>query len=173
VFPPPSTDASLGITGFGFIGGADIGYNWQFAPNWVIGLETDISGTSLDDDSRFFGTSLSSRLDTLGTVRARLGHAFFHRALLYATGGWAYGHVRNSVLPTPGSTKEWKSGWTAGAGLEYAITPNTWTVRAEVLYVDLGTTTINVVNPQVPVSGCRFGFKNRYVLGRVGLNYKF
>jgi outer membrane immunogenic protein len=31
----------------GFIGGGQIGYNWQFAPNWVIGIEGDISGAGI------------------------------------------------------------------------------------------------------------------------------
>ena len=51
-------------------------------------------------------------------------------------------------------------------GLEYAVT-NNWTVRVEALYVDLGTSTGNAT------FGCRFGFKNTYTLGRLGLNYKF
>ena len=28
----------------GFIGGGQIGYNWQFAPTWVLGVEATISG---------------------------------------------------------------------------------------------------------------------------------
>lgn len=167
--PGGSLINSFGITGIGFIGGSDIGYNWQFA-NWVLGLEGDISGTSLDDSSTFCCTvTYSSRLDALATVRGRFGYAFDH-ALLYATGGWAYGHVRNEVnagsSPFSVSTDDWRSGWTAGGGLEYAFMPN-WTVRCEALYVDLGTT--DMVN----TSGCRFGFKNHYTIGRVGLNYKF
>lgn len=172
---------SFGITGFGFIGGGNVGYNYQFPSNWVIGIEADISGTSLNNSADpFFGVAtFSSRLDALATVRARLGYAF-DRALLYATGGWAVGHVKNSVTSPffcgKGTTclfssEKWKSGWTAGGGLEYALSRNTWTVRVEALYVDLGKTTIDA--PNVGNSGCRFGFKNHYLIGRLGLNYKF
>ena len=125
--------------------------------------------------------TFSSRLDALATVRARLGYTFIdNRALLYATGGWAVGHVKNAVtspffggkgVTSSFSSDKWKSGWTAGGGLEYAITPNTWTVRVEALYVDLGNTTIDA--PGLGNSGCRFGFKNRYLIGRFGLNYKY
>jgi outer membrane immunogenic protein len=115
----------------------------------------------------------SSKLTSLGTVRGRIGYAF-DRALLYATGGFAYGHVENKfnfpIDPnsTSGlSTSGTRTGWTVGGGLEYAIT-NNWTVRAEGLYVDLGKSTSG---PNC--TGCRFGFKNTYALGRVGLNYKF
>src|SRR5579885_1537212 len=95
---PPST---RGITGFGFIGGGNLGYNWQIDPHWVVGLEADLSGSSLDDNFKDFNLTFSSRLDALGTVRARLGYAF-DRALLYATGGWAYGHVRNAISESSG-----------------------------------------------------------------------
>jgi outer membrane immunogenic protein len=171
---------SLGITGFGFIGGGNVGYNYQFGGNWVLGIEADISGTSLNDDADpFFGALIySSRLNALATVRGRLGYAF-DRALLYGTGGLAIGHVKNSVnspffcgkgAVCSWSSDKWKTGWTAGGGLEYAITRN-WTVRAEALYVNLGKTEINA--PDLGTSGCRFGFKNRYVIGRLGVNYKF
>jgi outer membrane immunogenic protein len=171
---------SFGITGIGFIGGVNIGYNYQFGSNWVVGFEADISGTSLNNDADpFFGDVFySSRLNALATVRGRLGYTF-DRALLYATGGWAIGHVKNAVnspffcgkgATCSFSSDKWKSGWTAGGGLEYAFTRN-WTVRAEALYVDLGRTTIDA--PNAGSSGCRFGFKNRYVIGRLGVNYKF
>lgn len=171
-FSAPTVVGTRDITGAGFIGGGNIGYNWQVDPHWVIGLEADISGASLDNDSdSLFGVSFSSRLDALGTVRARFGYAF-DRALLYATGGWAYGHVRNEVsglFGFGGSTDHWESGWTAGGGLEYAFLPN-WTVRGEALYVDLGS---HDVDFQFLGLGCRFGFKNRYTIGRLGVNYKF
>jgi outer membrane immunogenic protein len=172
-FTAPTVQDSFGITGSGFIGGGDVGYNWQFDPHWVIGVEADLSGTSLDDSSSLGTLPFSSRLDALGTVRARFGYAF-DRALLYATGGWAYGHVRNAVEGGPGSldgsTDRWESGWTAGGGLEYAITPNTWTVRVEALYVDLGSHTVDFL---FAGNDCRFGFKNHYTIGRLGVNYKF
>lgn len=139
----------------------------------MIGFEADISGTSLDDTGfqTPVGSSITSKLEALGTVRARIGYAF-DRALLYATGGWAYGHVKNAGINgfAPALsvfTDEWQSGWTAGGGLEYAFLPN-WTVRVEGLYVDLGDT---AALPNV--ADCRLGFKNRYTIGRLGLNYKF
>lgn len=168
--------SNYGITGSGFIGGVNAGYNLQFAPNWVLGIEADISGTSLNNTESIIGFSgcrfaFKSKLSTLGTVRGRIGYAF-DRALLYATGGLAYGRIENSVTNDSGEpgqyfqSKEWKTGWTAGGGLEYAFT-NKWTARIEGLYVDLGTTTT------ANNSGCRFSFRNRYGIGRVGMNYKF
>lgn len=159
-------------TGYGAIGGVDIGYNMQFQ-SIVVGLEADISGTSaggniLEYDNEY---AAKSTLEGLGTVRARFGYAF-DRAMIYATGGFAYGDVADrSNWPIDGtlyntSTNSWKTGWTAGVGVEYALTAN-WTVRAEGLYVGLGKQT------NYDQYGYGNQFTNSAVLTRVGLNYKF
>ena len=143
----------------------------------MLGLEADIAWSGLNNTSTNFditgtGFSVSSKLSSLGTVRGRIGYAF-DRALVYATGGFAFGHVENATAGSydPAyynvSTSGTQTGWTVGGGLEYAVT-NNWTVRAETLYVDLGTKTTGVND-----CGCTFGFKNTYTLGRFGLNYKF
>ena len=178
VFGPVCGD-KYSASGIGGIFGGYVGYNWQLAPNWVFGIEADISGTAVKGDTTFTNPDndltqvVESKLTALGTVRGRIGYAF-DRALLYATGGWAYGKVQNHAIRLGGSpdkdvtTDGWKSGWTAGGGLEYAIL-NNWTVRVEALYVDLGSK--EGIGP-LPC-GCRFGFKNKYAIGRVGVNYKF
>jgi outer membrane immunogenic protein len=105
----------------GFIGGGQIGYNWQFAPQWVGGIEADISGAGIKGSdnkvagfastSPFFivpgsvassSTTLSAQeqVDWLGTVRGRLGFLPNDRLLVYGTGGLAYGHVKASTAVT-------------------------------------------------------------------------
>jgi outer membrane immunogenic protein len=98
----------------GFIGGGQIGYNWQVAPAWVAGFETDVQGTTGNSNGTVtnsvgpfpFGlapevvtTSIasSSHLDYLGTVRGRLGYLFTPTFFLYGTGGLAYGGVKAST----------------------------------------------------------------------------
>jgi outer membrane immunogenic protein len=170
-----------GISGVGGLFGVNVGYNWQFDPRWVLGIEADIAGSTINNTFNFSSFRLpsyvSSKLSSLGTVRGRIGYAF-DRVLLYATGGFAYGHVQNGAAYNYTNTANYtvstsgtRTGWTAGAGLEYAYL-NNWTVRVEGLYVDLGSTTGSAPGSG-PTSGCRFGFKNRYTLGRIGLNYKF
>ena len=168
-----------GISGIGGIFGVNVGYNWQFDPHWVLGIEADIAGATLNNSgngfSGFSNSEVTSKLSALGTVRGRIGYAF-DRALVYATGGLAYGNVHNRASFQQEAIYtvdqySWKTGWTVGGGLEYAFM-NNWTVRVEGLYVDLGTTTLNAPGSG-PTSGCNFGFKNRYALGRIGLNYKF
>jgi outer membrane immunogenic protein len=167
-----NSPATYHIGGVGGLFGGNVGYNYQFAPNWVLGIEADIAGSTLSNYGYqdIFGSEVYSKLSALGTVRGRIGYAF-DRMLVYATGGLAYGDVHNraSYQQNPNYTVDqsnWRTGWTVGGGLEYAIT-NNWTVRAEGLYVDLGTS--NFISP----SGCSFGFKNTYALGRIGMNYKF
>jgi outer membrane immunogenic protein len=150
----------------GFIGGGQIGYNYQVA-NWVFGIEADIQGISggsrnftastsvMDNNGLPVTTQLeaSKQLDYLGTVRGRLGFLATPTLLLYGTGGLAYGGVKSSAsisqlhVPdfAPGTTSgstaasfsEARAGWTAGAGLEWLFMPN-WSAKAEYLYYDLG-----------------------------------
>lgn len=97
----------------GFIGGGQIGYNWQFYTSFVAGMEADIQGMTSSSGSRTAVTavplpvdgwwapgtvltsavSASSRLDYIGTVRGRLGWLVTPTLLLYGTGGLAYGGV--------------------------------------------------------------------------------
>ena len=97
----------------GFIGGGQLGYNWQFANHWVAGLEADIQGLAGADGSdarssaaavsgfanHSVGTdlSVSKSIDFLGTVRGRLGYLVEPRLLVFGTGGFAYGHVKSSL----------------------------------------------------------------------------
>jgi outer membrane immunogenic protein len=101
----------------GFIGGGQIGYNWQISSAWLVGFEDDIQGISGNGNGTlgnrtpvggFFGnpdvvtTSITStnKLDYLGTVRGRLGYLFTPAFLVYGTGGLAYGGVKASTAIT-------------------------------------------------------------------------
>ncbi len=103
----------------GFIGGGQVGYNWQFYNSFVVGVEADIQGVASNTGSiNSFGVvpssfvpgvdtfttfgNFSSRLDYLGTVRGRLGWLFTPTLMVYGTGGLAYGGVtvNTSLLTT-------------------------------------------------------------------------
>jgi len=109
------------------LGGGQIGYNLQLSPLFVAGLETDFQGAS------------SHNLDWFGTVRARLGITpFSPNLLIYGTGGFAYGEIRNGWNNGNGwnTVNNVGTGWTAGGGVEWAFLPN-WSAKAEYLYTDL------------------------------------
>jgi len=164
----------------GFFGGGQVGYNWQFAPAWVAGVEADIDdadiqgmpSTTVPGASASFGT----RLDWFGTVRGRVGYLVTPNALLYGTGGWAYGHTTSSASATAAglaagvSVGKDMNGWTAGAGLEYALTR--WlSFKTEYLFVDLGSTTLaSGVAAGVPFS---LNEKTTVHTVKAGINVKF
>jgi outer membrane immunogenic protein len=70
---------SVGVSHNGFIGGGQIGYNWQFSPFWVAGIEADYDGILENSTTSVFAspsavltpftTTFTSGLDNLGTVR--------------------------------------------------------------------------------------------------------
>jgi outer membrane immunogenic protein len=169
---------TYGIGDVGVIAGVHAGFNYQTG-RWVFGIEADYSGTTLDTNQSVIPlpSTVSSKLDSLGTVRGRVGYVFDNVLLVYGTGGWAFGHVKNraSYEQDPVFTVSeslTKYGWTAGGGADWAFMKN-WIARVEVLYVDLGTSTTNLAPGSSTLSSCRFGFKNTYTIGRLGLSYKF
>ncbi|WP_029005083.1 outer membrane protein [Azorhizobium doebereinerae] len=169
---PVTSSASADSSGF-FAGG-QIGYNYQFANNVVLGLETDIQWSgiegNIDTASARSASNIKSSLDYFGTVRARVGYAF-DRVLPYITGGMAYGESKTSATQLSGSTlsifdgNDTKVGWTIGGGLEYALT-NNWTFKTEYLYVDLGDSDYGVGSSAVSVD-------NKFHTVKAGVNYKF
>jgi outer membrane immunogenic protein len=107
-----SASGILSPTTDGFIGGGQIGYNWQFNNSFVVGIEADIQGSGARGSAYGIGTgangfipgfgttstlSVTKNLDYLGTVRGRLGWLATPTLLAYATGGLAYGGVKTSV----------------------------------------------------------------------------
>jgi outer membrane immunogenic protein len=139
----------------GAVAGGQIGYNWQSA-QWVFGLETDLQWTGQRGSTSFcltagcpvgdFVANADYKLQWFGTARARAGLLVDPRVLFYVTGGAAYGQVKADYtsgilgLPLLGSSiSTTRLGWTVGGGIEGMLSRN-WTVKAEYLYVDLGST---------------------------------
>lgn len=184
----------------GFIGGGEVGYNWQ-SGHWVTGLEADFSYSGLRGDLSSYApeigaipatlTSQSAELAWLGTARARLGYLAGPDTLLFATGGLAYGRVKvstglepqmtplpcsTSVICSPGAASQTLVGWTIGGGVETRIASR-WTAKIEYLYFDLGkiSDTTQSVSPAPfwngkPILGVSSDITGNIV--RVGLNYQ-
>jgi outer membrane immunogenic protein len=157
----------------GFLGGGQFGYNYQLGTSSVIGLEADLQAMTGSKHSTTFGSvtqvpsfpgfpqtpitqtaTVSTKLDFLGTIRARAGYLWTPGLLLYITAGLAYGETELSSSITQnvpggppgapfftpytgvGSSSTVRFGGAAGAGLEWMLARN-WSVRAEYLYVGL------------------------------------
>jgi outer membrane immunogenic protein len=135
-----------------FIGGGQIGYNYQFG-SFVVGVEGDLQWADFGGTTYVFpnGTVTTDSSDWFGTVRARAGVAF-DRALIYATGGFAFTDNRN--------------GWTVGGGIEYAFT-NNLSAKIEGLYVNLENDDFDFGGVTYSTGDTDFG------VIRAGLNYRF
>ena len=179
------------VTTTAFIAGGQIGGNYQIG-NVVLGAEADLSwATSRGDETcfglvggAFFASNCSVDPTLFGTLTGRLGYAF-GRTLIYAKAGaaWERTSVDMAVNTNPGqhflaSTNgygEW--GWTAGAGVEYALTP-AWSLMLE--YDHLGFDTANVATPYVPGNplpghpvGPIAGLSSGVDEVKLGINYRF
>ncbi|WP_454617799.1 outer membrane protein [Bradyrhizobium cenepequi] len=192
-----SIAGNLSLTSSGFFGGGQIGYNHQFENNVVAGIEADFEAS--DIKGKFAGNALftapglignasfdiGSKIEWFGTIRGRLGYSW-DRVFLYATGGAAYGKVKSHasfnanglVGPLPGviSASDTQWGWTAGAGLEYALTRN-WSFKTEYLYLDLGSHTLfnNTVDDVANgfFSSASMDVSTKLHTVKAGVNYRF
>jgi outer membrane immunogenic protein len=157
-----SENTSVGPKMSGGFGGGTVGYNWQ-TNNLVYGLEADAGGADVNASATAGGVSATSRIDSLGTVRGRLGVAV-DKVLFYGTGGYAWIDNKLSVngFGLTLSDSHFHSGWTVGAGVEAFFAPN-WSIKGEYLYRSLGSE---------DYFGIPSGTLNLHS-GQVGVNYHF
>ncbi len=188
------SDEDRGVTFGGYVG-----YNWQHCcDHMVYGIEADFnyldtSPTAFDREppGAIVGlpetTSLRSRMDFFGTLRGRTGFVVHDHVLLYGTAGLAYALVNqtlsddcvgcgNSPLnlgPFTQSNRELKFGWTVGGGAELLHDSN-WFIRAEALYVDLGSNDQSylVVAP-AGTATADTKWDDQFWVARIGVAYKF
>jgi outer membrane immunogenic protein len=147
--------SNSGANPSGVAGGFQGGYNWQFG-QFVVGGETDIQ---LSDSNDVFANYKFSN-PWFGTLRGRGGFAL-NNILFYGTLGLAYGRGHVDIGSVGESNLH--AGWTAGGGLEVGLTSN-WSVKAEYLYIDLGTESYGL-------TGTSNGLTSNLL--RFGMNYRF
>jgi outer membrane immunogenic protein len=147
--------------------GGTAGYNWQLG-NAVLGLEGDIDWANLKgtNTSTLCPLGCSTSDTWLSTVRGRAGYAF-GGVLPYVTGGLAVGDIRAATPGFVGATNT-SAGWTAGAGVEFAL-PGNWSAKAEYLYVDLGKFNCGTACNGLPTDNV--SMHDNVV--RAGVNYRF
>jgi len=178
---------------FGGQVGCDYQFGWGKAPgtpgNWVIGIQgtflaTDINGRDPDPTS-FTDASLSVKTDFIGSVTGRLGFTgfgkspFLSQTLWYVRGGWAWEHERWDLHDAdfafafePTQVKQTRSGWTVGAGVEWAFAPN-WSAFVEWNHYDFGNKTIQGHWCDSCSDGPGFDIKQRIETVTIGVNYRF
>jgi opacity protein-like surface antigen/outer membrane receptor protein involved in Fe transport len=139
----------------GALGGLQLGYNYLVAPNWLVGIEGELGWTSAQGKANFVdpaGTaslSITSDHNWYDTLTGRVGYVT-GPLMLYAKGGAAWMNANylmevNSGLDGSTLAKTTKSGWVAGAGLEYMLGSH-WSAKLEYTYLDFGSKTLAFPN---------------------------
>ena len=185
-FVPNSGTFNYGWTALGFgqtqtatgvLGGLQIGYNFQNGM-WLYGFEADIDIGSSKKTTHGgvpafgYGYTNVTGLESLGTVRGRLGYAFTPNTMAYLTGGLAVGKMRDAFKGGAAyswSRTDWRTGVALGGGLEYALSKNV-SIKGEGLFYDLGSEK-HVSSDGVSAQGLKdhmMGF-----VARIGINYLF
>jgi outer membrane immunogenic protein len=156
-----SEDRTTGLLGnsnsfssTGFVGGGQIGCDYQFAPGWIAGVQGRAAWTSLNNTHpgtvRFpaLGVSVPSQFtlgnDFLASTTARLGYSVADRWLVFVRGGAAWTREKIDIAFTnlagipvdPGATTN-RVGWTVGTGVDWAFAAN-WSANLEYNYYDFG-----------------------------------
>jgi outer membrane immunogenic protein len=184
------------LTSVGYAGGLQFGYNRQIA-KWVVGTEADYGALAASKttsqwvaypNNAPYGGTLTQRVSTdwLSTVRARVGHTYGKRTLLFASAGVAettihyYSQFQDwDDTAECASPKVLKTGWIIGGGAEYKLDKH-WSARAEYLYADFGQVSSagNVLSaiggsgtfPSMPFTHVATLQSN---IVRFGVNYRF
>jgi outer membrane immunogenic protein len=173
----------------GVVGGVQAGYSHQI--RWlVLGVEADFQGADISARQSVspsvppfftFTTTVEQDLGFLGTLRGRIGITPAAGLLFYGTGGFAYGDVRLSGsvgnpgcigICASGSRSGLETGWTVGGGVEYSFATR-WSVKAEYLYYDLGSESLDISDSRFPGVVPRFRADFDGNVTRVGVNYRF
>jgi outer membrane immunogenic protein len=191
-----SEDRTIGVSGHvidfsspGFVGGGQIGCDYQFNSGWVVGVEGRAAWSSLKNTHAStvisFVTGIthpsqfSVRNDFLASATARLGYSFADRWLAFVRGGAAWTREKADdtftndfgIAVDPIATMT-RTGWTAGGGVEWAFAPH-WSATLEYNYYDFGaggtrlTDTANNTFVTVP------SLKDTIHEATVGVNYHF
>lgn len=195
-----SGTGSATLTTEGGFGGGQIGYNVQH-DRLVFGIEADIQGSDIKgsksseadngDGDLITDARVTSNLDWFGTLRGRAGY-LFGNTLVYATGGLAFGGVKDTLtgtvtrtwgdgttVPLSASKDNTLTGYVVGGGIETPLWP-AWTLKAEYQYIDLGATTLSSSNSisygyydyYTDTGSASVKVNHTYNTIRLGLNYK-
>ena len=156
-----------------FLGGVQVGADWQFAPNWVLGAQGQYSWLGSNVGATFpGGFAYTNSQRGLGSVTGRVGYTW-GPGLVYVKGGYAYSDNNEKV--TLGGVAipfvisgDHRNGYTVGAGLEYMFAPN-WSAVAEYQYYNFGKANFTAPAALVPFGS--FTTDDHTV--KAGVNYRF
>jgi len=187
----------LNLSYSGWQVGGTVGYNWQVAPQWVLGFEIDADGGNGSKTASFafpgsagtvpFTSTFKRSIGFLSTDRLRAGFLPTPNLMLFGTAGLSWGETSESATwtcptcapptatepSTSNNSHRWGAGLAWGGGAEWMFLPN-WSLKAEYIRADLGTTTARIrytygANVSTLTSASHFDDD----IVRIGLNYHF
>jgi outer membrane immunogenic protein len=183
-FSDPLGNTLTPTTSSKFLGGGQVGFNYQFWRGVLIGADADFdwlpNESNLNSTSLLTGSTVSFTVNNrwLTTATGRFGYAW-DRVLVYGKGGGAWVGLNNPTVtingvPVAVSSSYGNSGWTAGLGVEWAFWGN-WSARIEYDFVGLSSQTFTFpVSAGTLPAGDQFSGNNRNIqLVNVATNYKF
>lgn len=158
----------------GFLGGGQIGFNFDNGNGFVWGGEAEFTfGGGSDggwfDDNGYDGDSSVNFLMTLGP---KVGISM-DRVLFYVEGGLALADIDHKGRMTDWDNNgfgDTNTGWFIGAGSEYAFDDH-WSARLEYNYVDMGSHSLKIVGGNL--DGGRIKVDNDMHVIKGGINYRF
>jgi len=179
---------SIGFGSAGFVGGAQVGCDYQFAQRWVVGAEGRASWTSLKNThaanvkNRVTDVTIPSQFtlenDFLASTTARLGYSFVDRWLVFARGGAAWTHEKvddafttvAGLAVDPRATMT-RTGWTLGTGVDWAFASH-WSATLEYNYYNFGNSGATLTGPP-NVTVTVLSLKDTIHAVTAGVNYRF
>ena len=176
------TDVTKGATispdSSGFAGGGQVGFDYQMG-SWVVGIRNVIDGTNLSKSVTYagptFAGTINGNTNWFDALTGRVGYLVQPNLLVYAQGGaaWAQWNVtfNNGAGVQVGELSGSKTGWTAGAGVEWMFVPH-WSAFLEYNYMGFGTFSSAVATCIGATCGT-FSGKADLQNVLVGVNYKF
>jgi len=180
VGPSPANYGSE--TDSAFVGGGQIGCDYQFAGNWVVGVQGQFDWGSMSGSHilpAFPTFTMYDKTNFIGTATARVGYLFAPQVLAYVKGGAAWTRSSDSLFGAGppvflSESSSWSAtGWTVGGGLEWMFAPG-WSVFGEYNYMNFGTSTVTFLAPPplLPV-GEHVNVSQTVQTALFGVNYKF
>lgn len=168
----PFTGGKNNFNNWGFLGGAQVGANAQFN-RLVLGIEGDFSWTGIKDKGTDAARDMfNTNVQWTSTVTGRVGAAF-DRFLVYGKGGLALAQDKSTLTDftgTSASNSMMRTGWTAGAGLEYAIDQN-WSAKVEYDYLGFGSQAMHFTTPALGTVASNNSLNVQEI--KAGVNFRF